>query len=73
MDGLGRELEDEAVLVRLNALSADGRSAAREYGVRAVPTLLVFDACGTMIDAQIGLMNAPRAAAAVREAGGCVP
>ena len=73
MDGLWRQLEGEAELVKLNALSGDGRAAAREYGVRAVPTLLVFDGCGTLIDAQVGLMNAQRAAAAVREKGVCPP
>ena len=45
VDGLEREL-GQVRLVRLNAMSREGREIAGRYAVRGVPTLIVFDGKG---------------------------
>ena len=54
MDGLERELEGQARVVRLNVLSQMGREMARRYGVRGMPTFLVFDGQGDLVGRQAG-------------------
>ncbi|MEA3340498.1 MAG: thioredoxin family protein [Chloroflexota bacterium] len=54
MDRLERELEGQARVVRLSILSKIGREAAQRHGVRGVPTFLVFDDRGDLIERQIG-------------------
>lgn len=49
MDGLERELEEQARVVRLSVLSQTGRDVARRYGVMGMPTFLVFDGQGDLI------------------------
>lgn len=55
VDGIERDLEGEASVVRLSVLSAVGARAAQRYNVRSVPTLLVFDAQGQLIEQRAGL------------------
>ena len=43
MDGIERDLEDSATVVRLDLMSRVGREIAARYGVRSIPTLLVLD------------------------------
>ena len=43
VNGIERDLEGRAAVVRLDLLSAEGRRIARRYDVRAIPTILVFD------------------------------
>ena len=43
MDGLERELESEAVFLRIDVGSEIGGEVARRYGVRWTPTFIVFD------------------------------
>ena len=54
VDGLERELEDRLQVLRLNILSPVGRAAASAYAVRAVPTFVLFDADGEVVDYQMG-------------------
>lgn len=54
MDGLERELEEQARVVRLSVLSHAGREVARRYGVRGVPTFLIFDGQGDLVGRQVG-------------------
>ena len=54
MDGLERELEGQARLVRLSILSQTGREVARRYGVMGLPTFLVFDGQGDLIGRDAG-------------------
>ena len=54
VDGLERELEGQARVVRLSALSAMGQEVAQRYGVRGVPTFLIFDGRGELIGRQVG-------------------
>lgn len=54
MDRLERELEGQARVVRLSVLSELGREVAQRHGVRGVPTFLVFDGLGNLIERQVG-------------------
>ena len=54
MDRLERELEGQAQVVRLSVLSELGREVAQRHGVRGVPTFLVFDGQGNLIERQVG-------------------
>ncbi len=55
MDRLETRLDGRAEVIRLNLLSDVGREAALRYGVRAVPTLLVVDGEGDLVDGVYGL------------------
>lgn len=54
VDRLERELEGQARVVRLSVLSEMGREVAQRHGVRGVPTFLVFDGQGNLIERQVG-------------------
>ena len=60
MDGLERDLGDRADVLRLSAWSAVGRQLGARYGVRGVPTFLLFDGTGQMIHYQVGRLDAER-------------
>ncbi len=55
VDGIERDLEGQASVVRLSVLSNVGAQAAQRYSVRSVPTLLVFDAQGRLVEQRVGL------------------
>jgi thioredoxin-related protein len=57
VDGLERDLEGRAQVVRLSIMSELGRKVAGEYGVRSVPTFLIFDGAGTLIGREVGFPN----------------
>jgi hypothetical protein len=44
VDGIEKDLEGRAEVIRLNLLSKVGRQLASRYDVRTVPTVLVLDA-----------------------------
>lgn len=67
MDGLERDLEGRAPVVRLSILSGLGRELARRYGVRSVPTFLIFDSEGTMISRKVGIPNRDEIEALIAE------
>ena len=46
MDRLEKELGDEVQVLRLSVTGEAGRAAAARYGVRAVPTFVIFDGEG---------------------------
>ena len=54
VDGLEKDLEGRADVVRLSILTDLGREVATRYGVRAVPTFLIFDSQGALIGRQVG-------------------
>jgi thioredoxin-related protein len=54
VDGLERELEGQARVVRLSVLSQTGREVARRYGVMGLPTFLMFDSQGDLIGRDAG-------------------
>ncbi len=64
VDRLERELNGTAKVLRIDVMSQTGPALAQEYGVRAVPTFIVFDGKGQVVYAQAGLPDR----AAIREA-----
>ncbi|NIV38093.1 MAG: hypothetical protein GWN58_54370 [Anaerolineae bacterium] len=53
-----RDLEGEAQVLRLSALSDVGRQLGGRYGVRGVPTFFLFDGTGEMVSYQVGRLDA---------------
>jgi len=68
VDGIARELEDEARVVRLNTASRVGQQMAAHMAVRAVPTLIVTDGEGEIVLRQAGGIRKDPVVAAVRNA-----
>ena len=60
MDRLERDLEGQAQVLRLSAWGSVGRQLSARYGVRGVPTFLLFDGSGQMIHYQVGRLDAER-------------
>lgn len=54
MDGIERELEGEAQVLRLSVTDNVGRQLAMRYGVRGVPTLVLLDGNGDVVLRQAG-------------------
>ena len=54
MDGLERDLEGRARVVRLSVFSELGQEVTQRHQVRSVPTFLVFDGQGKLIERQVG-------------------
>jgi thioredoxin-related protein len=67
VDRLENELESQAEVIRVNVMSGLGMTLARRYGVRATPTLLVFDGAGKVVYAQAGVPHRDAIHAAVAE------
>jgi thioredoxin-related protein len=57
VDGIEQDLEGRARVVRLSAMSEVGRQVARRYGVRGVPTLIIFDGSGDVVGQIVGVPN----------------
>jgi thioredoxin-related protein len=57
VDGIEREIVNQARVVRIDVNSSQGRELAMHFGVRGVPTLLVFDGTGNVLLNQVGRIN----------------
>jgi thioredoxin-like negative regulator of GroEL len=55
VDGLEKKLDGKADVVRLDVMSDVGQQAARQYGVRGVPALVVVDGTGQAVFGQAGI------------------
>jgi thioredoxin-like negative regulator of GroEL len=55
VDGLERELGDRAQVLRLSVTDDVSAQLAAHFGVRAVPTLLLFDGTGEPVLTQVGI------------------
>ena len=66
-------LGDEAQVMRLNILEAEGRKAAMLYAVRAVPTIVVIDACGNEAAVYVGFASAQQVVNTVKTLPACEP
>ena len=55
MDGLERDLEGQARVLRLSVLDDVGGQLAMRYGVRGVPTFVLLDGAGDVVLAQGGM------------------
>ena len=65
VDGLERELDGQATVIRLDTNDQLGLQIAHRYGVRGLPTLLVFDGDGELIHRESGPPSKNRILAAV--------
>lgn len=57
MDGLERDLEGKADVLRLDVLTRIGRETAVQFGVRGTPTLVLVDGRGVPILTQVGIIR----------------
>jgi len=57
VDGLENDLRGKAPVLRLNVQDEVGMSAARQFGVRGVPSFFVLDGQGQVVYAQAGMPN----------------
>jgi thioredoxin-related protein len=55
VDGLERDLEGQAQVLRLSVLDDVGGQLAMRYGVRGVPTFVLLDGAGDVVLAQGGI------------------
>lgn len=58
MDRLERDLEGQAQVLRLSTWNSVGRQVGTRYGVRGVPTFLLFDGAGQLVHYQVGRLDA---------------
>lgn len=65
VDRLETNLAGKAEVIRLDLLSGVGREAARQYGIRAVPSLVVVDGQGDVVYGAYGLPSSNQIIAAV--------
>ncbi len=57
MDGIAQDLEGKARVLRLNVLDKVGAHAAQRYGVRGLPTSILFDGRGQAVHVEVGIPN----------------
>lgn len=69
VDGIERDLAGQAEVIRLSLSSKPGRSAARRYGVRGIPTLIIFDGAGNVVEQRAGVPNRERIVETVKRLG----
>jgi len=58
VNGLEQDLKGRATVLQLDILSGVGKEAAGIYGVKVVPTILLFDGNGELVLRQSGKVNA---------------
>ena len=69
MNGIEKDLQRQAKVVRVNLLSKLGRELSRAYGVTAVPALIVFDGAGRARFSHQGVPNRRRIVQEVSQLG----
>ena len=69
VDRLERDLCGQAAVIRLSAGSRVGRELSARYGVRGVPTFLLFDGTGNMVHYQLGRLDPARIKAEIETIG----
>ncbi len=60
VDRLERDLTGRLRVLRLSAWSPVGQQMAARYGVRGVPTFILFDGSGQVVFSQVGRLDAGR-------------
>ena len=55
VDGIEKDLEGTARVIRLSVVSEAGGQLASRYGVRGVPTIVVLDGTGQVVAQSVGL------------------
>ena len=69
MDGIERNLEGKAQVLRLSVMGGVGRELATRYSVRGVPTLVLVDGDGTVVLRQTGRLDRGAVQQAVEDTG----
>jgi thioredoxin-related protein len=69
VDRIERDLEGQMQVLRLNAWRSVGRELGAVYGVRGVPTFLLFDGSGQMVHYQVGRLDVDKIRAEVDSLG----
>jgi thioredoxin-related protein len=67
VDGLERELEGRAQVLRLSVMDDVGGGLAMRYGVRGVPTFVLLDRAGEVVLQQAGMPDRDAIQATVTE------
>ena len=70
VDGLERELEGQAQVLRLNVMDDVGGELAMRYGVRGVPAFVLLDGTGEVVLQQVGMPEREEIVAMVAELAG---
>jgi thioredoxin-related protein len=65
VDGLERELEGQAQVLRLSVTDSVGGELAMRYGTRVVPTFVLLDGAGTVVLKQTGMPDRDEIKAAI--------
>ena len=65
VDGLERELEGQAQVLRLSVMDDVGGELAMRYGVSGVPTVVLLDGAGEVVLRQTGMPDRDAIRAAV--------
>jgi thioredoxin-related protein len=60
VDRLERDLQGRGQVLRVSVWSTVGRQLAARYGVRGVPTFLLFSGSGDLIHYEVGRLDAER-------------
>jgi thioredoxin-related protein len=55
VDGIEKDLEGTAKVIRLSVTTQVGNQMAQRYGVRGVPTIVVLDGEGEVITVSVGV------------------
>ena len=55
VDGIEKDLEGTARVIRLSVTSPLGSQMAQRYGVRGVPTIIVLDGAGEVVLESVGV------------------
>jgi len=67
VDGIERELEGRAQVLRLNVMDDVGGELAMRYGVRGVPTFVLLDGAGEVALTRTGMPDREGIVAAVEK------
>jgi thioredoxin-like negative regulator of GroEL len=67
VDGIERDLEGRAKVVRMGVMNSVGIDAARRYGVRGVPTVIIFDGAGRIVEQSTGIPDRDNVVAQVEK------
>ena len=69
MDRLENRLKGQADLLRLSAWGEVGRQLSARYGIRGVPTFLLFDGEGNVVHYQVGRLDSEQVLAEIETLG----
>ena len=70
VDGLERDLEGRAQVLRLSVMDSVGGEIAGRYGVRGVPTFVLLDGEGQVVLVQAGMPDREKIIELVNELNG---